>query len=420
MHIVYATSELATKQNSSGGLATYVANISRIFAERGHRVTIILVTTKEQVLEFDNNINLINVYIEKRRWDEIYDVASLLVCSDSAKSNIKNYKAVLMSLYKSKILFETIKKIHNKYPIDIVQTTNLSMLPYQFDDSIPYTVRMSSFLNLCDWCESQYIQENVDWQKMSTYNRLNLDMLRSTRYVFAPSKFLKKIAKEKYDFDIDVIESPFTLSYDNWDYQLYNKLLRNKKYILYFGTLKFLKGIQVIGALSSKLLSKYKDIELVLAGNDTKLQFEDNSECFASEYVKKCAGKYKNRVIYVGRPVREELYPIVEQAKVCVLPSRIENLSNACIEAMALGKVVVATNGVSFEQLIENKKNGFLCERENVDSYMNGLETALSLSDEELQEMGNNAKKTVERLNDNNTYNIHLNYYRRILEEWKE
>ncbi len=46
---------------------------------------------------------------------------------------------------------------------------------------------------------------------------------------------------------------------------------------------------------------------------------------------------------------------------VLFLPSRIDNLTNTCIESMALGKVVIGTQGAIFEQLIEDGVNCFLC-----------------------------------------------------------
>ena len=55
MHIVFVTTELATAGNSSGGLASFTANMARIFAANGHRVTILLAAVKEEKLVFDDS-----------------------------------------------------------------------------------------------------------------------------------------------------------------------------------------------------------------------------------------------------------------------------------------------------------------------------------------------------------------------------
>jgi glycosyltransferase involved in cell wall biosynthesis len=43
-----------------------------------------------------------------------------------------------------------------------------------------------------------------------------------------------------------------------------------------------------------------------------------------------------------------------------VLPSLVDNLPNACLEAMALGKPVIGTSGASFEELLTDGISGFL------------------------------------------------------------
>lgn len=46
MHVVFVTNELASSNNSSGGLANFTANFAHIFKEKGNKVSIILASTK--------------------------------------------------------------------------------------------------------------------------------------------------------------------------------------------------------------------------------------------------------------------------------------------------------------------------------------------------------------------------------------
>lgn len=418
MHIVYVTTELATKSNSSGGLASYVANMSRVFAAHGHKVTIVLVTTKELTVEFEPEIEVINVFVEKSKWDEISNVAEMSIYNVQKVSKMSGYKSVLLYVYKSKIAFEEIQRIHKKNPIDIIQVTNLGFLSCQFDNTIPYVVRMSSFLNMCDAANKQVVNKDYGLHQMSLINKVHLDVIKENRYTISPSNFLKRIAEQEYGFSLDVLESPFLLKEEDWNEDIYTKMLKGKKYILHFGSLKYLKGIHVVADIAECLLEKYPDVYLVLAGYDSYLDMGDGRQILASEFVTYKAGMYADRVIYVGRPVREELYPIIKHAEACLLPSRIENLSNACIEAMAMGKIVVATDGVSYEQLIENRFNGFLCERDNPFSFLKGVEEAIGLTLEQKKIMSERAKKTVERLNPENIYDKYLEYYNRVINEW--
>src|SRR5581483_2960293 len=51
---------------------------------------------------------------------------------------------------------------------------------------------------------------------------------------------------------------------------------------------------------------------------------------------------------------------LVRHARLVVLPSLYENMSNAALEAMALERPVVGTRGTAFEELIEDGVSGFL------------------------------------------------------------
>ena len=105
-----------------------------------------------------------------------------------------------------------------------------------------------------------------------------------------------------------------------------------------------MKGTHVVAQLANELLREYSEIYLVLAGNSEELLDKNGKKIKADEFVKKSAGEFADRVIYAGRLVREQLYPFIQNAELCLLPYRMDNLSNACIEAMAMGKIVIGTD----------------------------------------------------------------------------
>ena len=158
---------------------------------------------------------------------------------------------------------------------------------------------------------------------------------------------------------------------------------------------------------------------LVLAGKSEEMLDLQGKLIKAQEWVLQCAEECRDRVVCTGALLKEELYPVIEGAELCLFPSRIENLSNACIEAMALGKIVVATNGASYEQLIEHKESGFLCERDNSDSFLQGITNALNLTTEEKLLMSLKAKENVERLKPETVYENFLHYYEGVIRNWR-
>jgi len=77
-------------------------------------------------------------------------------------------------------------------------------------------------------------------------------------------------------------------------------------------------------------------------------------------YMSAICGEYADRLIFIGQIPHEQLYPVISGARLVVLPSLIDNMPNACLEAMALGKPVVGTRGASFEEMIRDGETGFL------------------------------------------------------------
>lgn len=422
MNIVFVTTELAALNNSAGGLASFTANMAKIFAEKGHHVSIVLSRTKEENIIFENDIDVIPLYVPMKKWIQI-DKFSKLVCKFNRKFDKRNeddIRRTIMNLYKGGQVKKVIQRLHKNEKIDIIHYCNHGAFSRLSKKEIPYVVRISGFGNICKG-GANIPDGSINYKDnpLLLQDKLERRAIKKAKYVVTPSYLLSGIVKENFGLDAMVIESPFVLRLQEWDYSVCEKYcLDKKKYIIHYGSLRYAKGTHIVAQLVKQLLCSYPDIHMVLAGNNEDLIDENGNKIKAVEYVKKSAGKFSNRVIYVGRLVREQLYPLIQNAELCLLPSRIENLSNACIEAMAMGKIVVATNGASYEQLIDDYVNGFLCERDNADSFLNTINQALNMSIEEKTRMKEKAVKTVERLNPEKIYERYLEFYEKVIRDW--
>lgn len=417
MHIVFVTRELATSNNSSGGLASFTANMARIFAVNGHKVSIVLAATKQEVLTFDENVDLYTTFVEMKKWkwmDRVSKLATHFV--DNSADEIRR---MLVALYKSRQVRHTLDIIDRKQKIDIVHYCYPGMLNRKAKDTIPYVVRISSFYNI--WLGgAQTSNGSVEYKDnpLSIRNRMDEKFLKKAKYVISPSQRLAQFCKEDLSLQPTVLESPFVKINMQYDYSMYKKLCEGKRFILHYGTQSYLKGTHVVAQLVHKLLEKYTNIYLVLIGREQSMKDEKGNDCKAKELVKKKAGELADRVICIDKLPREQLYPFIENAEICLLPSRIDNFPNTCVEAMSMGKIVVATNGASFEQLINDGENGFLCERDNAEAFFGAIIKALELSMERKIEMSTQAKKTVERLSPESIYDKYLEYYQNVIRNW--
>lgn len=131
--------------------------------------------------------------------------------------------------------------------------------------------------------------------------------------------------------------------------------LRDIRYVLYFGRLEQRKGVDTwIDALPD-VLGADPSLHAVFVGED--LGFHGRS--FQSYAATRCAG-LSERVHFLAPMPQAQLFPIVAGARLVVMPSHWESLANALLEAMALGRVVVASSGSGFDEVITHGVDGYL------------------------------------------------------------
>lgn len=418
MNIVFVTTNWSSSNQPSVGLASFTSNMARIFTKNGHRVYVLWVTTKEQQVEPEQGIEVFSVYVPMKEWKRIDRISKII--SHCSKWNNDDIRRTIMGVYKGRGVRKALQKIEQTNSIDIMHFCNHVFVDRRLARRMPYVVRLSGFQNI--WKGGANTPKGSVLYKdnpVSLPHKLEEYTIRHARYVISPSYLLAGIVKENLKNKATVLESPFVLVKQEWDDSvLVEQNVRGKKYIIHFGILKYTKGTYLVAQLSKDFLSQHKDFCIVLAGRAEDLVDEEGNKIKADEYVKRCAGEFADRVLYTGHLAREKLYPLIQNAELCLLPSRIENLPNACIEGMAMGKIVVATNGASYEQLIEDRVSGFLCERDDPDSFLQGINEAIGLDTEEKEKMCARAREVTKRLEPQKVYQNYLHFYEKVISEW--
>jgi glycosyltransferase involved in cell wall biosynthesis len=160
----------------------------------------------------------------------------------------------------------------------------------------------------------------------------------------------------------------------------------DKGYIFFGGRIVKLKGLQYLieaySMLSSEIRNKF---ELVIGGFGPE---KENLEKVAIEL------GIKNRVIFLPWIPNSDFIKKIASCSVYAMPSFYEGLPVALLEAMALGKPVIASNIPGIQEVITHGKDGFLFETGNVSELKKYLELLLE-SSELRREIGKNARKNV-------------------------
>ena len=103
-------------------------------------------------------------------------------------------------------------------------------------------------------------------------------------------------------------------------------------------------------------------------------------------------------VKFHGNLARDEAVARVRNADVVVLPSPWDNWPNACIEAMAAGRVVIGGRNGGMGEMIEHGVNGFLVDGSDPDDLRRVVEQDLRAALPDLPRIGANAARRARQL----------------------
>jgi len=186
-------------------------------------------------------------------------------------------------------------------------------------------------------------------------------------------------------------------------------MLKGRDFLLYFGRLEERKGVHILAQALPEVFSRFPHIRMVFVGSD--LGFRGRP---MREYVMRQVDRFRKNVIFLDNLPQRELFPIVGLAKLVVLPSLWEAFGFVCVEAMALGRPVIATSGSGFGEIIEDKVSGYLVRPGDREALARKIISCLG-GEEDLGGISRGAERRAWDFEVSKIAERLLNYYRHII-----
>ena len=396
LRIALVTPEYITEKYFDGGLANYLHRLAKALVSFGHEVHVITLSKIDCTTFINDEIQIHRVTTGKLQY-------RLNRLSGNRLPNVSRWLDASVAFYSK------LKQLNQQQAFDIVQFPNYTCcgLISSLFLSIPYVVRISSYDPV--WNNLAGLDRNID-AKVREW--LELQQLRLSRYTYAPSYTLQRIllAQAKID-NVRVIRTPFYLESKDWDFSVKDKYVKDKQYLLFFGRFQLHKGFHILARALPQFLAKYPDAYAVFVGKDFATTIATSMKDHAISF---CSENDRDRLIFIDRLTHDKLYPIIADSKMVVLPSLIDNLPNACLEAMALGKPVIGTIGASFDEIITDNETGFLVPTEDVDALASKINQVWEHPN--LQEIGQAAQQKLQEFLPEYSVKELLAYYREIMQ----
>ena len=186
------------------------------------------------------------------------------------------------------------------------------------------------------------------------------------------------------------------------------------KRLLNAGTLIRKKGMFELVQVFNRIAAKDPKAGLFLIGNDSADALSGNPstwEMMKEQFTEQAL----ERVRYLGKVPYKEMQLHIQQAHVCIFPSKAETLGMVTIESMAMFKPVVNTNYGWAQELIDDGLNGFKIDPSDIDGQ---AERVLQLFDDvpACHQIGEEArKKVVSTFDIKDIVQSNISYYKALI-----
>nr|WP_294925830.1 glycosyltransferase family 4 protein [uncultured Flavobacterium sp.] len=325
MNIAFLTPEYPhSKTGNSGGIGTSIKNLAIGLLAKGVSVSILVYGQKEDNVFTDDGI-----FVQQ----------------------IKNVKFKGLSwLLTRKKIERIINELYSNKKIDLVEAADWTGISsFIKPKSCPLVVRLNgSDTYFC----------HLDNRPVKSINKFHEKRaLQNADGLLSVSQFTADITNMAFGLNkkFTIIPNPIDINL----FQTNNEDQQKQKTILYFGSLIRKKGLLELALIFNKVIENHPDTKLILIGKDVRDIISGNSSTWQMMQ-KLFSDNAKQNVKFLGSVPYIEIKEKIQQATVCVFPSFAEAFPVSWLEAMAMGKPIVASNVGWAKEMIDHGDNGFL------------------------------------------------------------
>lgn len=405
-----------TPHFEAGGIARYVDNFSRLAGTAGHDVTVISRGSSERETRVAAGYRLLE-------FKDLQEEARQSVKVDQPDQhpgwpyNNMTPFAALSYQYCEAVL----SLIRSEGPPDAIECQDYAAIGYFImirklcGDPLLEKIPMVLHLHTPD-CVVQKLNQYPRY-KLPDYwiGRMELACVRMADAVIAPSRFIAGEINRFLDGDrrdIEVVRYPRP--------ELPVTPVENGstgRTLLYAGRIELRKGVEELLKASERLWQEGGDFRLELVGGDVLTPLKGGS---LRAYLE---NKYSDRIesgqlVFHGPQPHDKTLELMRGARAVLIPSLWENFPNTCIEAMLLGKAVVASDaGGQAEMIGDDGRSGILFSHSDPDGLVKALSNVLELTPESLLYMGESGRNRIRKMCEpNSVLEKRLQHFRKLLD----
>lgn len=319
----------------TGGTKSYISNNALLLAAQGHNVHIVAPDgfNENDFAGFKDRIFCHEFKIQKQTFKGAWHLEKFLPL-----------EVLIHSFNLAKFLPEFIKQ----HQIDIIECPDY--LPYSFfyafNNDIPLVIRLHGYPGIQYGFNKSPINS---WIKNIFTWAILRSQAKNAELITSVSDFYAGLVGKKWNLITKKIKT-IPIGIDFSIFKNYSSE-RMKHTMIFVGRLSEAKGIKVLEDALPKIIEKFPDTQLYLAGHDLKIT--DQKITFSQYFIEKFRSI---KITYLGSLSPKDLTRYYNMMTLCVCPSLYESGGTVAIEAMTCGcPVIVTKQGGFIENIIDNE-----------------------------------------------------------------
>lgn len=319
-----------------GGIGVFVQTLGRMLVQHGHQVTVVGAGYKTDSIDNDEGVQVVR--IAKSKWP---------------------FGKFVQQVWR---VNAAIKKAHQQNPIDIIECSEVGLALIKHIKGSKRVIRMHGGHHFFRHFENRRLVAKTVWQEKRSFAKADA--------LCAVSHFVNEATAKWLPFD----PAKTTI--------IYNGVMPEKLELLAAGTESVMGRIVFTGTVCEKkgarqLIQAFEivrasvpDATLCLVGPDWTFQNGTSYIAYLQQFIN---ADCKAFISFIGPVPNTEIPVWIASAQVSVYPSQMEAMPLAWLEAMSLGKAVVASQTGPGPEVIVHENEGLLCDPHNPASIAENL-----------------------------------------------